>query len=155
LVSLVSFSFFFSFLSPPSPVRTCSLLGLALSGPSLTSFPSTVEGSSQMTEDRSREAAFLVSRITSFGSGTVVIPSPSVSPQPGSPVPSAPKKKAKEAEKGKMMEISLALSPPPPIEEVFVPPLNFAMVAPGVYRSGYPNKKNFPFLKKLKLKSIM
>ncbi|TPX61421.1 hypothetical protein SpCBS45565_g07260 [Spizellomyces sp. 'palustris'] len=36
-----------------------------------------------------------------------------------------------------------------------VPPLNFAMVAPGVYRSGYPNKKNFPFLKKLGLKSIM
>ncbi|KNC97528.1 uncharacterized protein SPPG_07004 [Spizellomyces punctatus DAOM BR117] len=36
-----------------------------------------------------------------------------------------------------------------------VPPLNFAMVAPGVYRSGYPNKKNFPFLKKLRLKSIM
>ena len=38
---------------------------------------------------------------------------------------------------------------------VMVPPLNFAMVAPGVYRSGYPNKKNFPFLSKLGLKSIM
>ncbi|RKO93618.1 protein-tyrosine phosphatase, partial [Blyttiomyces helicus] len=39
--------------------------------------------------------------------------------------------------------------------EKLVPPLNFAMVAPGVYRAGYPNKKNFPFLQKLGLKSIM
>jgi len=29
------------------------------------------------------------------------------------------------------------------------------MVAPGIYRSGYPNKKNFEFLKKIKLKSIL
>ncbi|KAI8923371.1 tyrosine phosphatase family-domain-containing protein [Entophlyctis helioformis] len=40
-------------------------------------------------------------------------------------------------------------------ERVLVPPLNFAMVEPGVYRSGYPNKKNFPFLKKLGLQSVM
>ncbi|KAL0073748.1 tyrosine phosphatase family-domain-containing protein [Phycomyces blakesleeanus] len=36
-----------------------------------------------------------------------------------------------------------------------VPPLNFAMVAPGVYRSGHPNKQNFSFLRKLGLKTIM
>ena len=36
-----------------------------------------------------------------------------------------------------------------------VPPLNFSLVSPGVYRSGYPNKKNFPFLKQLKLKSML
>ena len=41
------------------------------------------------------------------------------------------------------------------VEQKLVPPLNFAMVSPGVYRSGYPNKKNFPFLKKLGLKSLM
>ncbi|CAO3686351.1 unnamed protein product [Umbelopsis vinacea] len=35
-----------------------------------------------------------------------------------------------------------------------VPPLNFAMVAPGVYRSGHPNQ-NFPFLRKLGLKTVM
>jgi tyrosine-protein phosphatase SIW14 len=40
-------------------------------------------------------------------------------------------------------------------ERMFIPPLNFAMVAKGVYRSGYPNPKNFPFLKKLGLKSIL
>ncbi|CAG8446238.1 13566_t:CDS:2 [Acaulospora morrowiae] len=39
--------------------------------------------------------------------------------------------------------------------KVMVPPLNFAMVAPGVYRSGHPNRQNFPFLKKLELKSII
>ncbi|KAJ5067571.1 hypothetical protein M0811_02759 [Anaeramoeba ignava] len=39
--------------------------------------------------------------------------------------------------------------------DVFIPPINFSMVAKGVYRSGYPNSKNFPFLKKLGLKSII
>ncbi|ORZ32592.1 tyrosine phosphatase family-domain-containing protein [Catenaria anguillulae PL171] len=43
------------------------------------------------------------------------------------------------------------LSRPP----ILVPPLNFAMVASGVYRSGYPNKKNFAFLKTLHLKSVI
>ncbi len=38
---------------------------------------------------------------------------------------------------------------------VVIPPSNFAMVAKGVYRSGYPVPKNFPFLKKLGLKSIL
>ncbi|EFP80914.2 hypothetical protein PGT21_003525 [Puccinia graminis f. sp. tritici] len=36
-----------------------------------------------------------------------------------------------------------------------VPPLGFAMVAPGVYRSGHPNHCNFAFLDGLQLKSIM
>ncbi len=39
--------------------------------------------------------------------------------------------------------------------EMLIPPLNFSMVIPGVYRSGYPNKKNFEFLKKIGLKSIL
>jgi tyrosine-protein phosphatase SIW14 len=38
---------------------------------------------------------------------------------------------------------------------VYVPPLNFAMVSPGIYRSGYPVPCNFPFLRKLGLKSIV
>eukprot|EP00013_Stygamoeba_regulata_P006294 CAMPEP_0177630384 /NCGR_PEP_ID=MMETSP0447-20121125/1182_1 /TAXON_ID=0 /ORGANISM="Stygamoeba regulata, Strain BSH-02190019" /LENGTH=183 /DNA_ID=CAMNT_0019131787 /DNA_START=52 /DNA_END=603 /DNA_ORIENTATION=+ len=40
-------------------------------------------------------------------------------------------------------------------EPLLIPPLNFAMVAPGIYRSGYPNIKNHRFLKKLGLKSIL
>ncbi|KAM0792539.1 hypothetical protein ACM66B_005208 [Microbotryomycetes sp. NB124-2] len=35
------------------------------------------------------------------------------------------------------------------------PPLNFCMVLPGVYRSGHPNDKNFAFMDKLNLRSIM
>lgn len=92
---------------------------------------------------------FLQSSIA--GTGT---PPASSSPQPASPVVSsgATKKKAKERERGDRLEARSSLAQ---IEEVLVPPLNFAMVAPGVYRSGYPNKRNFPFLKKLRLKSIM
>ncbi len=37
----------------------------------------------------------------------------------------------------------------------YIPPLNFSMVIPGVYRGGYPNKKNFDFLKKIGLRSIL
>jgi len=35
------------------------------------------------------------------------------------------------------------------------PPPNFAMVAEGLYRSGYPQVKNFNFLQRLNLKSIL
>ncbi|KAA8493843.1 putative tyrosine-protein phosphatase [Porphyridium purpureum] len=38
---------------------------------------------------------------------------------------------------------------------ILIPPLNFAMVAPGIYRSGYPNSKNHTFLNKLKLRTIL
>ena len=40
-------------------------------------------------------------------------------------------------------------------DEVVVPPLNFDMVAPGVYRSGHPNARNFRFLQRLNLRSIV
>lgn len=36
-----------------------------------------------------------------------------------------------------------------------VPPLNFAIVEPGIYRSGFPNKRNFEYLKRLDLKSVI
>lgn len=44
-----------------------------------------------------------------------------------------------------------SLSPPP----VLVPPINFALVAPGVYRSGHPNRRNFGFLARLGLKTVV
>eukprot|EP00271_Cylindrocystis_brebissonii_P001885 TRINITY_DN12203_c0_g2_i1.p1 TRINITY_DN12203_c0_g2~~TRINITY_DN12203_c0_g2_i1.p1 ORF type:complete len:582 (+),score=73.67 TRINITY_DN12203_c0_g2_i1:1531-3276(+) len=40
-------------------------------------------------------------------------------------------------------------------DQIFIPPVNFAMVDKGIYRSGYPNKKNFPFLAKRGLRSIV
>ncbi|KAI3916770.1 hypothetical protein MKW98_026241, partial [Papaver atlanticum] len=40
-------------------------------------------------------------------------------------------------------------------EELFVPPLNFAMVDNGIFRSGFPDTSNFPFLQTLGLRSII
>lgn len=40
-------------------------------------------------------------------------------------------------------------------EGVFVPPLNFAMVNDGVFRSGFPETTNFRFLETLELRSIV
>ncbi|XP_010270051.1 PREDICTED: probable tyrosine-protein phosphatase At1g05000 [Nelumbo nucifera] len=40
-------------------------------------------------------------------------------------------------------------------EELFVPPLNFAMVDNGVFRSGFPDTPNFSFLQTLGLRSIV
>ena len=42
-----------------------------------------------------------------------------------------------------------------PEDDLLIPPLNFAMVDKGVYRSGYPNMKNLPFLQKLRLRSVV
>eukprot|EP01052_Picozoa_sp_SAG31_P021811 SAG31_NODE_1705_length_7491_cov_3.705222_4_plen_178_part_00 len=38
---------------------------------------------------------------------------------------------------------------------LMIPPANFCMVARGIYRSGYPNHRNFGFLKTLRLRSIV
>ncbi|KAJ6416364.1 hypothetical protein OIU84_002252 [Salix udensis] len=40
-------------------------------------------------------------------------------------------------------------------EELFVPPLNFAMVDNGIFRSGFPDSANFTFLQSLSLRSIL
>ncbi|ETO12454.1 hypothetical protein RFI_24923, partial [Reticulomyxa filosa] len=41
------------------------------------------------------------------------------------------------------------------MEQLLLPPVNFAMVDKGVFRSGFPEKKNFDFLKRLKLKTVI
>ena len=35
------------------------------------------------------------------------------------------------------------------------PPLNFALVMPGVYRSGFPVRRNFTFLARLQLRLVV
>ncbi|OVA20026.1 Protein-tyrosine phosphatase [Macleaya cordata] len=40
-------------------------------------------------------------------------------------------------------------------EELFVPPLNFAMVDNGIFRSGFPDASNLSFLRTLRLRSII
>ncbi|KAK6342641.1 hypothetical protein TWF718_008035 [Orbilia javanica] len=57
-----------------------------------------------------------------------------------------------------MTSPSLLSEPPPtimPTPSVQIPPLSFALVSTGVYRSGCPMPLNFPFLSKLRLKSII
>lgn len=39
--------------------------------------------------------------------------------------------------------------------QILIPPENFAMVLPGLYRSSFPNEDNFNFLSTLKLKSVL
>jgi hypothetical protein len=41
------------------------------------------------------------------------------------------------------------------MEEELYPMENLSLVAPGVYRSAFPIRRNFPFLKKLGLKAIL
>mmetsp|Transcript_5716 Transcript_5716/g.10244 ORF Transcript_5716/g.10244 Transcript_5716/m.10244 type:complete len:235 (-) Transcript_5716:1003-1707(-) len=48
----------------------------------------------------------------------------------------------------------LASSDPDP-KDVLIPPENFSMVMPGIYRSGFPKRKNLPFLSNIKLRSIL
>ncbi|GAA6001215.1 hypothetical protein JCM10207_007468 [Rhodosporidiobolus poonsookiae] len=43
----------------------------------------------------------------------------------------------------------------PDTPALLYPPLNFALVVPGVYRCGHPNSGNFPHLESLNLRSIM
>lgn len=40
-------------------------------------------------------------------------------------------------------------------DDIVTIPENFSMVASGIYRSSFPKRKNFSFLKKLKLKSVL
>ncbi|KAK8618269.1 hypothetical protein V6N13_132269 [Hibiscus sabdariffa] len=71
-----------------------------------------------------------------------------------------------EGFEGKPYEASGDHSPPPDYpftgedseitgEGLFVPPLNFAMVDNGVFRSGFPDSTNFSFLQSLGLRSII
>ncbi|EAN76791.1 lipid-like atypical dual specificity phosphatase, putative [Trypanosoma equiperdum] len=51
--------------------------------------------------------------------------------------------------------MTLPGQPPPEVREQLVPTINFAMVCPGVYRSGYPTRKNYRFIRALGLRTII
>ncbi|CAA3022740.1 probable tyrosine- phosphatase At1g05000 isoform X1 [Olea europaea subsp. europaea] len=64
------------------------------------------------------------------------------------------------------IEVAVVDFPPPPrqlsfsgdnceVDEQFLPPLNFAMVDNGIFRSGFPDSANFSFLQSLNLSSII
>ncbi|KAI1753177.1 hypothetical protein F4782DRAFT_101099 [Xylaria castorea] len=42
-----------------------------------------------------------------------------------------------------------------PVSTPPTPPINFAMVSEGLYRSGYPQAQDYPFMQNLKLKTIV
>ncbi|CAN0897079.1 Tyrosine-protein phosphatase DSP2 [Linum grandiflorum] len=52
-------------------------------------------------------------------------------------------------------EDHLSDSPPLSDELSFIPPLNFAMVDNGIFRSGFPDSANFSFIETLGLRSII
>ena len=58
---------------------------------------------------------------------------------------------------GPSQPLPLYLGPPavPVVEEDLVPPENFAMVTEGVYRCGFPKRKNFAFMETLGLKTVL
>lgn len=72
--------------------------------------------------------------------------------QAARPVPNPP-----NAVAGPSLPTPLYLPPPavPQIEEDLVPPENFAVVCPGVYRCGFPKKRNFSFLETLGLRTVL
>ena len=64
--------------------------------------------------------------------------------------------------RGSLIEVSPANNNRPAMgeeregeEELLVPPLNFAMVDNGIFRSGFPDSANFSFLQSLGLRSIL
>lgn len=54
--------------------------------------------------------------------------------------------------------VTMALAPPStsaPRSRLLVPPLNFQNVAQGVSRSGHPNERNYEFIRRMKLRTVM
>jgi hypothetical protein len=49
---------------------------------------------------------------------------------------------------------TLPQAPPPP-EDPLIPPENFSIVSSGVYRSGFPKRRNFKFMEGLRLKTVL
>ncbi len=56
---------------------------------------------------------------------------------------------------GSLYYSSYPLDSDPASLSTLIPPENFSQVSVGIYRSGFPTKKNFPFLKSLRLKTIL
>jgi len=54
-----------------------------------------------------------------------------------------------------MTDVAPAASASTPEEEELFPPENFAMVEAGIYRSSFPRSKNIPFLRRLRLRSVI
>ncbi|KAK3838809.1 MAG: tyrosine phosphatase family-domain-containing protein [Linnemannia gamsii] len=113
-------------------------------------FNSTIDISKNGTSTTSTTAGILQALLAP-GQAAVSVPSTSnVSSRSVSPNPGAAEQQQEQQQQQRQRELHYESA-----NAVLVPPLNFALVAPGVYRSGHPNKHNFPFMKKLGLKVIV
>jgi hypothetical protein len=66
-----------------------------------------------------------------------------------------PPSSSEEEEQDSEPSACAILLPVPGDELLLVPPLNFAMVDHGLYRSGFPDVSNLPFLESLRLRSVL
>lgn len=73
----------------------------------------------------------------------------SAHPAPPTPSPATPLANPSSA-----ALYTLPQAPPPP-EDPLIPPENFSIVCSGVYRSGFPKKRNFEFMETLRLKTVL
>jgi tyrosine-protein phosphatase SIW14 len=76
----------------------------------------------------------------------------SANPAPPTPSPANPNPPASSSASAALYTLPQA---PPPPEDPLIPPENFSLVCSGVYRSGFPKKRNFEFMETLRLKTVL
>ncbi|SJX63855.1 related to SIW14-Tyrosine phosphatase involved in actin filamentorganization [Sporisorium reilianum f. sp. reilianum] len=76
-------------------------------------------------------------------------------PPTAAPPPSGPKRTTDAPPAATLPSLLTSTSPTASSAQLIVPPLNFSMVSRGIYRSGHPNERNFEFLRRLNLKSVL
>jgi protein tyrosine/serine phosphatase len=83
------------------------------------------------------------------------LPTPSTTPPQRDPPSTLPAAVASSITPSTYL-VPLPLSTcPSSFSSLLVPPLSFALVAPGVYRSACPSARNYPFLRGLGLKAVV
>lgn len=137
--------FGFSGCGPPvAPQSAASTLvagagSVAATGTSLPSSPSFYEqGTASSSSSSSWTPGYPGGGRNSLSSslaGSFFLPGPAITPEIA-PIPSASPDGGADAPE-------------------YLPPSNFGMVAPGVYRSSFPKPENFAFLRSLGLKSVL
>jgi hypothetical protein len=113
---------------PPQSIKPSS--GITSANKPSTGNPSNPNSSSHNTTSGSSTTTGSNSNSTQSPTTAAPVPNPSAALYTLPPAPSFP-------------------------EDPLIPPENFSLVASGVYRSGFPKKKNFRFLETLKLKTVL
>lgn len=156
----MSYLYLYSFDSytHETPLATTELFTMALAPPQSTyppSSPSPSASSSQNQNQNQNETPPPSRPSLHLQLNTTFPPIPaflqsilSAHPSIPTPLPATPNVHASSA------LYTLPQAPPPP-EDPLIPPENFSIVASGVYRSGFPKKRNFKFMEGLRLKTVL